>query len=50
MKKLVKSNENNALLITIEAYGCGDPCTCGCGTGDVAGGEPGGSSSPATSK
>lgn len=50
MKKLVKKNENDILTITIEAYGCGDSCTCYCGTGDIAGGEPGGSASPSTNK
>ena len=50
MKKLVKSRENDILMITIEAYGCGDPCTCNWGTGNVASGEPGGSGSPVTNK
>lgn len=50
MKKLIKSSENDILMITIEAYGCGDPCTCDCTQKDIADGEPGGSSSPAINK
>lgn len=50
MKKLVKKNESDITVITIEAYGCGDPCTCGCTGNNVASGEPGGSGSPVTAK
>lgn len=50
MKKLVKKNENDILTITIEAYGCGDPCACDCGSGNIADGEPGGSASPSINK
>lgn len=50
MKKLVKKNENDILAITIEAYGCGDPCTCECEPGGIASGESKGSASPAINK
>lgn len=50
MKKLVKTRENDIFKISIEAYGCGDPCTCNCGTSNIAGGEPGGSNSPSVNK
>ncbi len=50
MKKLIKSSESEAMKITIEAYGCGDPCTCPCIKELIADGEPGGSSSPDMNK
>ena len=52
MKKLVKRTETNKFRITIEAYGCGDPCTCDCRgkSGGTAGGEPDGSGSPSIRK
>lgn len=51
MKKLVKRNEGNKHRITIEAYGCGDPCSCACyGSTLASNAEPGGSSSPSITK
>lgn len=53
MKKLVKRNMENQNRITIEAYGCGDPCSCACydyGQNSAANAEPGGSGSPSIRK
>jgi len=50
MKKLVKRSESDILRITIEAYGCGDPCTCACAPKSVVSGEPGGSGAPQIKK